>query len=136
MSRLPELPISSITAPVSFLTDFCSCKTCILYIPVNKALFKSQALLDEKAIVAAMAYVDLNPVRAQLATMHKDSVFSSNKTRIEHLKTNTADSFLAPFARVEIEAVTTGVLIHSESKCGSQLDFEDLTNILRLCDRL
>jgi len=39
--------------------------------------FKSQALLDEQAVLAAMAYVDLNPVRAQMADTPEDSDHTS-----------------------------------------------------------
>ncbi|MDD1782575.1 transposase [Enterovibrio sp. ZSDZ35] len=61
--------------------------------------FKSQALLDEKALVAAMAYVDLNPVRAAIADTPETSDHTSVKSRIESLKNDevTAPN-LFPFA--------------------------------------
>jgi len=44
--------------------------------------FKSQALLDEAAIITAMAYVDLNPVRAAMAETLEESDFTSIQQRI------------------------------------------------------
>jgi hypothetical protein len=38
-----------------FWTGFCSCKTSISNIHAGQRRFKSQALLDEKALVACMA---------------------------------------------------------------------------------
>lgn len=45
--------------------------------------FKSQALLDEGAILTAMAYVDLNPVRAGLAKTPEESEYTSIYERIK-----------------------------------------------------
>jgi len=49
--------------------------------------FKSQALLDEKALVTCMAYVDLNPVRAGISETLENSDFTSIQERlIQHAK--------------------------------------------------
>jgi REP element-mobilizing transposase RayT len=48
--------------------------------------FKSQALLDEPGLLTAMAYVDLNPIRAGVVARPEDAQFTSIYARIEALR--------------------------------------------------
>jgi len=52
--------------------------------------FKSQALLDEAALVAAMAYVDLNPIRAGMARTPEESDYTSIQQRVLERDPNIA----------------------------------------------
>ena len=58
--------------------------------------FKSQALLDEAALAACMTYVDLNPVRAGLASSPDESSHTSIKKRIEARKCHEQPQHLLP----------------------------------------
>ncbi len=95
--------------------------------------FKSQALLDEKALLSCMAYVDLNPIRAAIATTPETSEFTSIHARIVANQTkktlpNTLETFTGknsekiglPFQLLDYLNLVdwTGRIIR-EDKCGS-----------------
>jgi hypothetical protein len=73
--------------------------------------FKSQALLDDRALLACMAYVDLNPIRAAMATTPGQSDYTSIQERIER----PADSCLRPLAEKEGNAIPFSLKDYLES---------------------
>ncbi len=64
--------------------------------------FYSGALLDHDAVIAAMIYVDLNPVRAQIARSIEESVGTSVFERLHHAKHNQEklEKYLQPITNL------------------------------------
>ncbi|MDO6567538.1 transposase [Alteromonas sp. 1_MG-2023] len=60
--------------------------------------FKSQALLNENALISCMAYVDLNPIRAKIANTPEHSKHTSIYCRLSSLKLNQQPAALLHFA--------------------------------------
>ncbi len=57
--------------------------------------FKSQALLDQASLLACMAYVDLNPVRAGVAMSLADSDFTSAQQRLRQMRARQPSAAIA-----------------------------------------
>lgn len=71
--------------------------------------FKSQALLDEGALLSCMAYVDLNPVRAGIAATPEQSIFTSIQLRIKAAISGKQPQMLVPFTGGEHQKKSAGI---------------------------
>ncbi|WP_213998085.1 transposase [Arsukibacterium sp.] len=92
-----------------------------------EARFKSQALLTEEALLSCMGYVDLNPVRANIAETPEGSDFTSIKERLnptfnlghaiaEQTRQGNLQHFshplkpLLPFEGAQVEQLQPGII--------------------------
>ena len=94
--------------------------------------FRSQALLDESGLLMAMTYVDLNPVRAGIASTPEGSNFTSIMERIRALRTST------PHAPVRLRALRTEVCDEADAlpcRLRDYLELVDWTGRLIRADK-
>ncbi|MBB3059778.1 transposase [Microbulbifer rhizosphaerae] len=71
--------------------------------------FKSQALLDERALAACLAYVDLNPIRAMMAESPETSDHTSVQQRIKAAEFRRQPQALFPFVGNPREPMPAGL---------------------------
>ncbi|WP_283786379.1 transposase [Bermanella sp. WJH001] len=90
--------------------------------------FKSQALLDEQALAACLAYVDLNPIRSNMAKSPETSDYTSAKNRI--IKAKSAHAANHPHQQVKGLLVFAG---NPKQNMPAGLPFK-LTDYLKLLD--
>jgi REP element-mobilizing transposase RayT len=83
-----------------------------------EARFKAQSLLDETAIAACMAYVDLNPIRAAVAQTPETSEFTGLHDRIADRQAATATATATATAACTTSTVAQDIKAEHGSKAG------------------
>jgi len=84
-----------------------------------EARFHSQALCSEKALIAAMVYVDLNPIRAKMAKTPETSDYASIQTRT--LGTRNQRAIAGAISRL----INAGELFRFETSIRPLMPFAD-----------
>jgi hypothetical protein len=80
--------------------------------------FKSQALLDESAALACMAYVDLNPIRSKMANTPETSHHTSTKQRTHAITQNKLQPYrLMPFVGKPRQDMPKGLAFSPKDYC-------------------
>ena len=83
-----------------------------------KGRFKSQALLDDAAVLSCMAYVDLNPIRAKMATTPEKSKHTSIQKRTEALQQHKRQPYkLLPFVGNPTQDMPQGIAFSLQDYC-------------------
>ncbi|MGH1461116.1 MAG: transposase [Neptuniibacter sp.] len=105
--------------------------------------YKSQALLTEEALLSCMAYVDLNPVRAGMATTPEESNHTSIKERLKPQFDLTAaiESQKALFALQQFKAPVKPLAqfegnIRNEEQQGILFSLEDYLTLVDMTGRI
>jgi hypothetical protein len=83
--------------------------------------FYSGLLLTEEDVIEAMAYVDLNPVRAKIVKHAVDASHTSAVKRLHHMESNKRrlEEYLSP--------IVAGTRSHAEKKKDKQPGFFNIT---------
>jgi len=84
-----------------------------------EARFQSQALCSERALLAAMAYVDLNPIRAGIAETPEQSAYTSIWARL------AGDARRRILAGAVARLLRRGELFHFDAPVRSLMPFAD-----------
>ena len=136
MNLSPDKLIRKITAQVDFIhchpwrspygpdkaVQICSIQN------LWEGRFKSQPLLAEAALPACMAYVDLNPIRANITKTPETSAHTSIMLRTKYAKQGEQPSVLAPFIGNPKKGMSTGLPFPIE-------DYFELVDLTGRCIR-
>ena len=72
---------------------------------------------DESAVLAFMAYVDLNPIRAKIANTPETSKHTSIQKRLESIKQPAATHSLMPFVGNPRQDIPRGIAFSLKDYC-------------------